>query len=114
MLFFSSGHYALRYLLFVSALILGSAQLHAQSFAGPAGEEDTILIEKEVNTKIPYHLILKKLSSRMFQFNADALVTLGKGRTDHIVRSLADVRERVKTRLNVDRDEVAVKFSVNF
>lgn len=114
MLFFSFGKQVIRNTLICISVMLGSAQACAQSFIGPAGEEDTILIEKEVSTKIPYHLILKKLSSRMFEFDTDAFVTLGKGRTDHIVRSLADVRERVKTRFNVDRDEVEVKFSVNF
>ena len=114
MLFFSLGKQFIRCGICALTLALFSQASLAQNFIGPNGEEDTILIEKEVSTKIPYHLLLKKLSSRMLQFDADALVTFGKGRTDHIVRSFSDVAERVKTRVNVDRDEVELKFSLNF
>ncbi len=114
MRFISTGKTLLRNLICLLALMVASSSLYADSFLGPAGEEDTILIEKEANTKIPYHLILKKFSNRMFQFDTEHLISFGKGRSDHIVRSFADIRERFKTRVNVDRDEVKLNMSVNF
>jgi len=78
------------------------------------GEEDTILIEKEVSQKIPYHRILKSISKRLFKIDMNSMLTIGKTRRDVIARNFRDYADRVKYRLKVDRNEVGVKLSLNF
>ncbi len=101
----------------ILALLLalsGAANAEHDEFIGPGNGDDTILVEKQVNEKIPYHKILKKISKRMFKFDAENILAFGKGRTDSVVRSFKDISERMKYRVDVDRDEVEFKLSLNF
>lgn len=85
----------------------------AGSYEGPTGE-DTILIEKEVSTKIPYHKIAKSFIKHFFKVDAQNLLAFGKGRTDSVIRSFNDLGERTKYRFKVKEDEVEIKMTLNF
>ncbi len=98
----------------IITLMLGATPALAQNLAGPAGEDDTILVEKEASQKIPYHKILKKLSKQLLNFNTEKVVTFGEGRRDSIVRNFSDLSSRMKYRVDVNRDELEFKFSLNF
>lgn len=99
----------------ILTLCLWASFSFAQTGAFYDGEEDTILVEKEVtHNKIPYHRILKSISKQLFQIDVGSVLTFGKTRRDVIVRNFQDYAGRIKYRLNVDKDEVEVKLSLNF
>jgi len=100
------------------ALILtvafSSVPAMAQNMSGPAGEDDTILVEKEVSQKIPYHKILKRLGKQFLKFDTENVLTFGLGKRDSIIRNFSDFADRMKYRVDVDKDELELKFSLNF
>lgn len=77
-------------------------------------DEDTILIEKQPSQKIPYSKIVRKLSKRLFNFDTYQVLTFGKGKRNSVARSFQDFADRSKYRLNVRRDEVELKYTLNF
>jgi len=104
-----------RYSAFILMFCFWTSFSAAQPSTQFPGEEDTILVEKEVSqNKIPYHRILKTISKRLFQIDVNSMFTIGKNRRDAFVRNFQDYASQVKYRFNVREDEVEVKLSLNF
>jgi hypothetical protein len=102
----------------ITAVVLLISSLGAQSLKAdshfPMGDDETILIEYQPSTKIPYHKILRKIGQHFFKVDTEALTSFGSGKSSSVVRHYSQYLERSKTRFNVKTDEVRVKFSVNF
>jgi len=84
------------------------------SAAYQTGDDDTILVEKQPSQKIPYHKILKSITKQLFKFDSESVFSFGKGKSTRVVRSFGDLVDRSKTRFNIKRDKIEVKFSLNF
>lgn len=100
----------------VAVLLISSfgAQCLSADSHYPADDDETILIERQPSTKIPYHTILKKIGQHFFKLDTEALTSFGEGKNASVVRHYSQYLERSKTRIKVKTDEVQVKFSLNF
>lgn len=104
-------------LLLVALMSLLSLNAWSQPYGGP-NDGDTILVERDLfdgNTsqKIPYHRLAKSMVKRFLNFNTEKVLTFGQGKKDNVVRHFSDLADRTKYRLNVDRDEVELKFTLH-
>ena len=101
----------------LSAFALAIA-LTGVSFSAHAGyqyeDEDTILVEKQPNTKIPYSKIIRKISQKLFSFDTHKISHFGKGKKSGVVRNFGDYLDRTKYRVNVRDDRVVFKVKMNF
>lgn len=97
----------------VLTLALLSISFHSQAASGMS-DEDTILVEKQPSQKIPYSKIARKIVQRLFHFDTSSIMSFGQGKKNSIARSFSDFADRSKYRFNVKRDEVEVKFLLNF
>jgi len=99
----------------ISLLLCFCASLaSAQSFPFSSGGDDTILIEKEVSKKIPYSRIAKAVVSRLFNVDVQKMFTGGNNRKTACVRNFSEYADRTKYRVGVKKDNIEVKFSLNF
>lgn len=98
-------------------MLSGMSLVSSHGYAGYldiADDEDTILVEWRPMTKIPYNRIVRQLSKKLFNFDTQNALSFGEGRRQNVARNFSDYLDRSKTRLNVRRDEIEVKFRVNF
>jgi len=77
-------------------------------------DEDTILVEKQPSQKIPYSKIVRKIGKRLFKVDTHKVFHLGKGKKSGVARTFSDFADRSKYRVNVRRDKVVLKFTMNF
>jgi len=87
------------------------------SFAQAAtnsSDDDTILVEKEISSKLHYSSVLKTFTKHILKFDVDSFFSGGKNCKEAVIRSFADFADRTKYRLNLKHDKVEVKFSLNF
>lgn len=77
-------------------------------------DEDTILIEKQPSQKIPYSKIVRKLGKQLFNFDTSKVLSFGKGKRKSVARNFSDFAERSKYRFNVRKDEIELKYTLNF
>lgn len=77
-------------------------------------DEDTILVEKRPNEKIPYSKIVRKLSKKLFGFDPRTVTHFGKGRKQGVAKSFSDYMDRSKYRVKVRGDKVVLKYTVFF
>lgn len=96
------------------------ASAQAGAYAG-SSDEDTILIEdqaslgdKQTSQKIPYHRILKAFAKRLFDVDMESVFSGGKNKRTAVVRHFSEYTDRTKYRVKVKKDEVVLKFSLNF
>lgn len=101
-----------KHLTCAALLSLVSVSAWAQPYTGP-NDGDTILVEKEVSQKIPYHRLAKSLVKKFLKFNTDNVLSFGNGRKDTVIRHFSDLADRTKYRVNMDRDEVELKFTLH-
>jgi hypothetical protein len=76
--------------------------------------DDTILVEKEGAQKIPYGRIAKALVDRFFQVDVKHIFSGGKNRKTASARNFSDYADRTKYRVAVKKEQVQLKFSLNF
>ncbi|TNC81474.1 MAG: hypothetical protein C9356_09095 [Oleiphilus sp.] len=77
-------------------------------------DEDTILVEKQPSTKIPYSKIVRKIGKRLFSFDTHKITHFGKGKRAGVVRNFRDYLDRSKYRVHLKEDKVSLKFTLNF
>lgn len=78
-------------------------------------DEDTILVEKHPpSQKIPYSRIIRKIGQRLFKVDTHKVLQFGKGRKQGVARSFKDFADRSKYRVNVHKDKLTLKFTLNF
>lgn len=77
-------------------------------------DEDTILVEKQPSTKIPYSKIVRKIGKRLFSFDTHKVTHFGSGKRSGVVRNFRDYLDRSKYRINIKDDKVSLKFTMNF
>jgi hypothetical protein len=107
-------HTALKRMAISLLLCLCASLANAQSFLFSQGGDDTILIEKEASTKIPYSRIAKAVVNHVFNVNVQQMFSGGKNNKTACVRNFSEYADRTKYRVGVKKDKVEVKFSLNF
>lgn len=95
-------------------LIVLCSSASANTYNDPNQGEDTILIEKEVSQKVPYHKIARSIIKHFFKVDTRSLLTFGKGSSSNVIRSFKELSERTRYRVKVKEDEVELKLSINF
>lgn len=99
---------------FIACLTLLSSAVWAETYPDDYIGEDTILVEKEVSQKVPYHKIARSLFKHFFKVDTRSLLTFGEGRTGNVIRSFSELGERTKYRVKVKQDEIELKLSLSF
>jgi hypothetical protein len=100
-------------LLTLIAVLYCYAIPHAQA-SQRYGDDETILIEKEISTRLSYSAAFKSFSKHLLKFDIDSFFSGGKNCRDAVIRSFSDFSNRTKYRLNLKHDEVEVRFTLNF
>ncbi len=97
-------------------LAIAFAGMPSMAFAAHGYEdEDTILVEKQPpSQKIPYSRIIRKIGQRLLKIDNINPFQFGKGKKQGVARSFQDFADRSKYRVNVRKDKVVVKFTLNF
>lgn len=97
----------------ILAMLLGlsSVEVHATNMFE---DEDTILVEKQPEQKIPYGRIVRKISEKLFNLDTHKILSFGEGKTRKVARSFKDFTDRSKYRIKLRTDEVQLKYTLNF
>lgn len=111
---FTFAYKGLQRLALGSFLCLSVSFAMAQSDDIHYGGDDTILIEKEVSTKIPYNKIAKAMIDHFFKVDVQSMFAGGKNLKTACVRNFSEYADRTKYRVGVKKDELHLKFSLNF
>lgn len=111
---FSLACKALQKMVLLMLLCLGTSLAMAQSNTISNNGDDTILIEKEGSSKIPYSSIAKAMFDHFFKVDVQKMFTGGKNLKTASVRNFSDYADRTKYRVGVKQNEVELKFSLNF
>jgi proteasome assembly chaperone (PAC2) family protein len=80
----------------------------------PANDEDTILVDQQPSTKIPYSKIVRAMIHKVFNFDSERIMTFGGKGEGKIARSFSDYVDRTRTRFKVKEDEVELELKLNF
>ncbi len=80
----------------------------------PANDEETILVDQQPSTKIPYRKIVRAVIHRVFNFDSERIMTFGGKGEGKIARSFSDYVDRTRTRFKVQEDEVELEFKLKF
>lgn len=98
---------------FLAALLSFSANTYANPNI-PANDEDTILVDQQPSTKIPYSKIFRAVIHKVFNFDSERIMTFGGKGEGKIARSFSDYVDRTRTRFKVKEDEVELEFKLKF
>lgn len=93
---------------------LGMASLASANPHVPYDDDETILIDYQPSSKIPYSKIVRAVSKHFFNFDSDSLVTYGTGNRASVARNFSDYMERTRTRLNVREDKIELNVKMHF
>lgn len=86
---------------------------HPAYYGGNGSDEDTILVEQELNYKISYSSALKTICKHLFNLDVDKAFSAGKNKRSDVIRQLDDLSERSHYSLKLDHDEITFKFKLN-
>ena len=110
----------LKHIFGIAAVIFAMLSLSANSYANPnipMSDEDTILVDKQPSTKIPYSKIVRAMIHKIFDIDSEQIMTFGgnggNGGKD-IARSFSDYVDRTRTQFKVKQDEVELEFKLKF
>jgi hypothetical protein len=95
-------------------LCLGTSFASAQPNAISKNGDDTILIEKDGSSKVPYSHIAKAVFDHLFKVDIQKMFSGGKNLKTACVRNFSDYSDRTNYRIGVKQDEVEFKLSLNF
>ena len=109
---------------FASAVLLSACATLASAEAqnGPRGGDDTILVEfsgKEFYgdassmPKMSYSSMVKRVASNLIGIDLESTTSFGQNKKTSIIKSFKDITERSQYRVDVDNDEIELKFSLN-
>lgn len=80
---------------------------------GSGNDDDTILVEQEVNFKLSYSRAIKAFCINVLSLDFDKTFSFGKNKRSDIIRHLDDLSERSHYSLKVEQDEVSLRFTLN-
>lgn len=101
----------------IAALLTALLSFSANTYANPhipVSDEDTILVDQQPSTKIPYSKIVRAVIHKVFNFDSERIMTFGGKGEGTIARSFSDYVDRSRTRFKVKEDEVELEFKLNF
>lgn len=102
-----------------SAVLLSACATLASAEAqdGPRGGDDTILVEfygdASSMPKMSYSSMVKRVASNLIGIDLEATTSFGQNKKTSIIKSFKDITERSQYRVDVDNDEIELKFSLN-
>ena len=101
----------------VVLLSVCSTLASAEALSGPRGGDDTILVEFYGNgnsiPKMSYSSMVKRVASDLIGVDLEATTSFGQNKKTSIIKSFKDITERSQYRVDVDNDEIELKFSLN-
>lgn len=106
-------------ILIASGLLLSAsaALASAEGQEGPRGGDETILVEfyGDANSmpKMSYSSMVKRVASNLIGIDLEATTSFGQNKKNSIIKSFKDISERSQYRVDVDDDEIELKFSLN-
>lgn len=101
----------------IAALLAAVLSFSANTQANPhipASEEDTILVDQQPSTKIPYSKIVRAMIHKVFNVDSERIMTFGGKGQGRIARSFSDYVDRTRARFKVKEDEVELEFKLKF
>lgn len=101
----------------IAAIFLALQALSMNAFANPdypINDDDTILVDQQPSTKIPYSKIVRAVIHKVFSVDSDRIMTFGGNGETSIARSFSDYVDRTRTRVKVKEDEVEFELKLNF
>jgi len=103
--------------IWIAAVFLALQGLSANALANPghtASDDDTILVDQQPSTKIPYSKIVRAMIHKVFDVDSERIMTFGGNSETSIARSFSDYVDRTRTRVKVKEDEVELELKLNF
>jgi hypothetical protein len=101
--------------IFAFALALFSTSSHCLANPNiPISEDDTILVDQQPNTKIPYSKIVRTVIKKFFNLDSEQLMTFGGNSSKQVARSFSDYVDRTKTKVKVKEDEIEFELKLQF
>ncbi len=82
-------------------------------FGGNGSDDDTILIEDSMKFTISYSRALQAFCKHILNIDADKAFSLGENKRNAVIRTLDDISERTYYRLQLNQNEVTLKFTLN-
>tara|TARA_R110001592_G_scaffold86031_1_gene254017 strand:- start:24373 stop:24735 length:363 start_codon:yes stop_codon:yes gene_type:complete len=86
---------------------------HSNTSNWGGSDEDTILIEDEIDMKISYSRAIKSACKNLIGFDIDKFFSGGKNKRSAVIRHLDDLSERSHYYLRLDQEKVTFKFTLN-
>ncbi len=82
-------------------------------FGGNGSDEDTILIEDSMKFTLSYSRALQAFCKHILNIDVDSAFSLGENKRSAVIRKLDDISERTYYRLQLNQNEVTLKFTLN-
>ena len=99
------------------AITMAMLTMSANTYANPnipMSDEDTILVDHQPSTKIPYSKIVRAVIHKIFDVDSEQIMTFGGNGGSTVARSFSDYVDRTRTHFKVKEDELELEFKLKF